>query len=147
VIMSLAIAPFAVGPKSRGPGGLGCTLQPSLQPEWGMTESAEHPHHMLDEWPPQGMTSWYSVGEKVDGQPERTYDLTIPSTFSEPDLSTVRIGRNGGPNDVDRKFRRELYERIGAVVVASGHVETAMKRLLLLLEEAAEAQFSLVERN
>ena len=112
-----------------------------------MTESAEHPDDALDEWPPQGMTSWYPVVEKIDRQPERTYDLTLPSTFSEADLSTVRIGRHGGPNDDDRQFRRELYERVGAVVVASGHVETAMKRLLPLLEEATEAQFSLVDKN
>jgi hypothetical protein len=112
-----------------------------------MTENADHPDEPLDEWPPKGLTSWYAVVERIEGQPERTYDLTIPSTFSKVDLSTVRIGRHGGPNDSDRQFRRELYERVGAVVVASGHVETAMKRLLLLLEQAPEAQFSLVDKN
>jgi hypothetical protein len=140
-------APFAIRGTAAQPDGLRRTAQASFEPQWGMTESAEHPDSMLDEWPPQGMTSWYSVVEKIDGQPERTYNLTIPSTFSEADLSTVRIGRHGGPNDGDREFRCDLYERVGAVVVASGHVETAMKRLVLLLEEAPEAQFSLVDKN
>jgi hypothetical protein len=93
------------------------------------------------------MSSWYKVDEKIDGQPDRYYDLVLPSTFSQVDLSTVRLGRHGGPNEEDRQFRRELYEKVGAVVVAAGHVETAMKRLILLLEKEPEAHFSLVDKN
>lgn len=35
----------------------------------------------------------------------------------------------------DRLFRTRLNAQIGAVTVAGGHVETAMKRLLLLLKQ------------
>ena len=112
-----------------------------------MTESEENGEDGLSDWPPPGFTSWYTVSEQLDGQPERTFDVVVPSTFSNVDLSTVRVGRHGGANNEDREFRRALYGRIGAVVVASGHVEAAMKRLLLLLDEAPEAQFSLVDLN
>jgi hypothetical protein len=113
----------------------------SIQNE-DMTKIPERP-----DWPPPGMSTWYRVDEKIDGQPDRYYDLVLPSTFSQVDLSTVRLGRHGGPSEEDLLFRRELYEKVGAVVVAAGHVETAMKRLILLLEGEPEAHFSLVDKN
>jgi hypothetical protein len=106
---------------------------------------------LFDNWPPEGAEGWIGeYEENLDGQPVRTFDVALPLTFAKVDMSTVRIGRHGGPNDRDRRFQRNLYERIGAIVVASGHVETAMKRLILTLEapetEAPpEADFSLVD--
>ncbi len=84
-----------------------------------------------DTWPPSDFNSWYVITERIVGQPEVSFDFVLPATFSEVDLSTVRIGRHGGPNAEDLEFRAELYRRIGAVVVAAGQVEMAMKRLLL----------------
>lgn len=96
-------------------------------------------------WPPRGFNSYYNVTETLEGQPELTYDLVIPGTFSEVNLSTARIGRHGGPNDDDLQFRSVLYSRIGSVAVAGGRVEMAMKRLLLVLTAAAKAHFSTVD--
>ncbi len=96
-------------------------------------------------WPPRGFSSYYAVTERIDGQPELSYDLVVPGKFAEFDLSTVRIGRHGGPNDTDLEFRSVLYSRIGAVTVAAGRVEMAMKRLLLVLTAPKHARFSTVD--
>lgn len=98
-------------------------------------------------WPPPGMKSWYAVTENIDGQPPFTYDLTVPSTFEEFDISTARVGRHGGLTEADLIFRGQLYARIGAITVSSGQVETAMKRLLLLLQTRPKAQFSIVDET
>ena len=98
-------------------------------------------------WPPPGFTSSYAVTEHLDGHKDLSYDFVLPSTFSTVDLSTVRIGRHGGPNDDDLRFRSELYFRIGAITVAGGHVETAMKRLLLVLMATPKAHFALVDET
>ncbi len=92
-------------------------------------------------WPPIGFSSYYTVTERLDGHPELSYDLVLPGALSETDLSTVRIGRHGGPNAQDLQFRSELHRRIGAVTVAAGHVEMAMKRLLLVLTSPPKARF------
>ena len=84
---------------------------------------------MSDEWP---YSTWYRVDERIDGWPPLSYDMSLPPNRSTFDMSTLRIGRHGGPNAEDEAFRVELYRRVGAVTVAGGHVETAMKRLLLL---------------
>lgn len=98
-------------------------------------------------WPPAGFASYYTVTERLEGHPELSYDLVLPGTFSEIDLSSVRIGRHGGPNQQDLHFRSELYLRIGAVTVAAGHVEMAMKRLLLVLTSPSKARFSSVDET
>src|SRR6202034_3396751 len=94
-----------------------------------------------DVWPPVGFKSYYTTTERIDGHPDLTFDLVIPSTFEEVNLATVRIGRHGGPNAADAEFRAELYGRIGAIAVAGGHVETAMKRLILVMESEPKARF------
>ena len=101
---------------------------------------------MTYEWPQPGHSSWYSTSENVDGRPPLTYDVSMPSSMSTFDLSTVRVGRHGGPSPEDEEFRQELFERVGAITVAGGHVETAMKRLLLLLTET-KGSFSLVDKT
>lgn len=102
---------------------------------------------VLETWPPTGFSSYYTVIERIDGRPELTYDLVLPGTFSEVDLATVRIGRHGGPNASDIEFRTELHQRIGAVAVAAGHVEMAMKRLLLVLTSPSKASLSTVDET
>lgn len=101
---------------------------------------------MTYEWPQPGHQSWYSTTENIEGRPPLTYDLSIPSSLSTVDLSSVRVGRHGGPTTEDEEFRQELFRRVGAVTVAGGHVETAMKRLLLILT-ATEGRFSLVDKT
>ena len=98
-------------------------------------------------WPPPGFVAFYTVTEQIDGQPDLTYDLVLPGTFAEVDISTVRVGRHGGPNTEDVRFRRELYERVGRITVAAGHAEMAMKRLLLVLRQSPKAHFSTVDET
>lgn len=101
----------------------------------------------VETWPPAGFSSYYTVTERLNDQPVVSYDLVLPGTFSEIDLSTVRIGRHGGPNAEDLQFRSELYRRIGAITAAAGHVEMAMKRTLLILMSPPKAQFSTVDET
>ena len=99
----------------------------------------------LEEWPPVGFSAFYTVTEKIDGQPERQYHVLLPSTFSKVDLSTIRVRRHGGPTDADKRYRDEFYKQVGAIAVASGHAEAAMKRLLLILKRPDEAHFAEVD--
>lgn len=89
----------------------------------------------------------YSVSENLDGGGGATYHLTVPSAMNEVNLSTARVSREGGPTAADAAFQVQLFQRIGAVVVYGGHVETAMKRLLLLLTGRRSGAFSLVDHN
>lgn len=99
----------------------------------------------LEDWPPVGFSAFYTVTEKLDGQPEREYHVLLPGTFSKVDLSTIRVGRHGGPNETDMRYRDELYRRVGEIAVAGGHAEAAMKRLLLVLKSLDEAHFEEVD--
>jgi hypothetical protein len=94
----------------------------------------------------RGTSFWYKTEIKLDNGRRLTFDLTLPGALSTFDLSTLRIGCHGGVTGEDELFRARLYERIGAVTAAGGHVETAMKRLLLLLLLRSESGgFSLVD--
>ncbi len=110
-------------------------------------ESSRTPPEMSSSelWPPDGFSTYYTVTERLDGHDDLTFDLVLPGTFAEIDLATVRIGRHGGPNADDLQFRSELYRRVGAVTVAAGNVEMAMKRLLLVLTSSTKAHFATVD--
>lgn len=101
---------------------------------------------MTEQWPAPGHSFWYKTEIKLDSGYCLAFDLTLPNDVSEFHLSTVRLGRHGGVTDSDRIFRTHLYEQIGAGAVAGGHVETAMKRLLLLLKGDG-GHFSLVDKT
>jgi hypothetical protein len=101
---------------------------------------------VTEQWPVPGHSFWYKAEIKLDSGYRLAFDLTLPSAVSEFHLSTVRLGRHGGVADDDLIFRARLYERIGAVAVAGGHAETAMKRLLLLLKGDG-GHFSLVDKT
>ena len=100
---------------------------------------------MTEQWPPPGHSFSYKVNVCLDGKEPQSFDVTLPSSLTEFNLATVRVGRHGGPNDRDQAFRELLYPRIGAVTVAGGHVEAAMKRLLILLKKQG-GKFSLVDK-
>jgi hypothetical protein len=101
---------------------------------------------MSEQWPVPGHSFWYTTEIVLDDGYRLTFDLTLPKAIPELNLTTVRLGRHGGESNADRMFQQRLYVRIGAVAVAGGHVETAMKRLLLLLKGEA-GQFSLVDKT
>jgi hypothetical protein len=98
---------------------------------------------MTKDWPPPGHNSYYRVDEALDNVDPISYDMSLPSREGTVDLSTVRVGRHGGDAPEDLTFREELYQSVGSITVAGGHVEAAMKRLLLVLT-GAEA-FSVVD--
>ena len=99
---------------------------------------------MTKDWPPPGHRFSYRVDEALDNGYRISYDLSLPSGAGAVDLATVRVGRHGGDSPEDLTFREELYQSVGSITVAGGHVEAAMKRLLLLLIDA-ETDFSLVD--
>ena len=113
--------------------------------ETSRNEDAPAEESAVEVWPPRGFEAYYTVTEQIVDQPEISYHLVLPGNFAEVDIATVRIGRHGGPNDEDLHFRTELYSRIGAVAVAGGRVEMAMKRLLLVLTAPTKAHFSTVD--
>lgn len=90
---------------------------------------------MTDRWPVPGHKFWYKTEVKLDNGYQLAFDLSLPRALDSWDMSTFRLGRHGGVTGSDQLFRARLYERIGAVTVAGGHAETAMKRLLLLLRQ------------
>lgn len=109
------------------------------------SKNAEPSESSLELWPPRGFRNYYTVTERLEGQPELSYDMVLPGKFAEVDLATVRSDRHGGPNAADLEFRSALYPRIGAVTVGAGRVEMAMKRLLLVPPAPNNAWFSTVD--
>ncbi len=95
---------------------------------------------MTEQWPPPGHTFTYKTEIELANGYKTSFDVTLPSAAPNVNLATFRLGRHGGESNADRLFQQRLYTRIGAITVASGHVETAMKRLLLLLR--GQSQFS-----
>jgi hypothetical protein len=93
---------------------------------------------MTEQWPPSGHKFAHKAGINFANGHQLTFDLTLPRATPSVSLSTVRLGRHGGESNADRLYQQRLYARIGAVTAASGHVETAMKRLLLLLRGKSE---------
>ena len=93
---------------------------------------------MTEEWPPPGHSFAYQTEINLANGHQLTVDVTLPTATPTVDLSTVRLGRHGGETNADRLFQQRLYARLGAITVASGHAETAMKRLLLLLRGQSE---------
>lgn len=99
---------------------------------------------MTDAWPPPGHRFSYRVAEQIEGACNLTFDLTVPKNMAV-DLSAVRVGRHGGPNAEDLSFRDDLFRMIGSITVAGGHVEAAMKRLLVLLLGRSDGDLSAVD--
>lgn len=101
---------------------------------------------MSEQWPPPGHAAYYKFQIVLDNGYKLTFEMSLPRAVPILDLATLRIGRHGGPSEADRLFREQLYSRVGAITVASGHVESAMKRILLLLK-GTTGQFSLADKT
>lgn len=87
---------------------------------------------------------YYRVTENLGAVPGTPYQLTVPRNMSPVEMATVRVGRRGGPTSSDLAFRDKLFHMVGSITVAAGHIEAAMKRLLLVLE-GEETVFSLAD--
>jgi len=63
------------------------------------------------------------------------------------DVSTLRMVRLGGPNDADIEHRQNLFSVVGAIVVAGGHIEAEMKRIVIMGEGLRNASFVDLDLN
>lgn len=63
------------------------------------------------------------------------------------DVSTFRMVRLGGPNDADIAYRQNLFSVVGAIVVAGGHIEAEMKRIVIMGEGLRGASFVDLDLN
>ncbi|NCD17152.1 MAG: hypothetical protein EOL91_07535 [Actinobacteria bacterium] len=93
---------------------------------------------MTEHWPPPGHSFTYRMDVNLE-VPRLSYSAEV-SVVARPnggenDIAAFRYERLGGTNGADLDFRSQLYPRIGAVTVAGGHAEAAMKRVILSAEE------------
>ncbi|MEU8870239.1 hypothetical protein AB0D24_03590 [Streptomyces javensis] len=102
---------------------------------------------MSDKYSPSGQVSTYKMDVDLDNGYTTSWDLSLPPAREQFDISTVRLGRHGGETESDQIFRSRLYSAVGAITVAGGHVETAMKRLVLHLRGERSSRFSLVDKT
>lgn len=87
-----------------------------------------------DQWPPAGHHLSYTAEFKL-APPAPSYTLDVTIVGGRPnDLATYRLDRHGGQSEADREFQCQLHEAIGAIAVAGGHAEAAMKRVLIVAE-------------
>lgn len=104
---------------------------------------------VTNRWPLEGHTSWYHFTERLGDEAEDStveYDLSLPAGFDRVDVAAARVLRHGGPNEADMAFRAVLYTHLGAITVAGGHADAAMKRAVLIFKGATDAEFAAVER-
>lgn len=96
---------------------------------------------MTEKWPPEGMFGVYDMDVQLE-LPKLSYSAQV--TVAErpndgpSDVASFRYERLGGTTAEDLEFRNKLYLRIGAITVAGGHAEAAMKRVILSGEEKGE---------
>jgi hypothetical protein len=112
-----------------------------------MTDSRtlpDPPFEFKKEWPPPGHFMTYNADVQFEGLPSFFYDMSAPAGTTN--MTSLIVDRLGGITDADNRFRGRLYFAMGQLAVASGHVETAMKRTLIVLR-ALENSFALVDLN
>lgn len=103
-------------------------------------------HTSAREWPPPGHNFTWKTEMNLDGFEPFQFELTV-SDVDQMDVSNVIYGRIGGPVSADIELRKRLYYLVGAITVASGHIEAGMKRVILTLQENRTRQFSLVDKT
>lgn len=103
--------------------------------------------NVSSQWPRPGHAFTYKTKFVLDGFEPFDFELSVPSQAEQLDLSNLVYGRIGGPTTADVELRKELYYVIGTITVASGHIEAAMKRLILVLQGKRKRQFSLVDKT
>jgi hypothetical protein len=103
----------------------------------------------LDEqiWPRPGHAFAYRTKMEFEGFEPFEYELSVTTGADQLDLSNVIVGRRGGLTSADNELRQKLYYFMGSITVVSGHIEAAMKRLILTLQDHRTRQFSLVDKT
>lgn len=100
-----------------------------------------------ERWDPPFETDWfYRVSINLDGFDPIEVSATVPNLDSV-DLSTATLSRIGGASERDWAFRRELYFWVGLATVASGKIESAMKRAILIGKHQRVGAFSVVDET
>lgn len=93
---------------------------------------------MSNKWPPLKHSLIHRMKLHLE-YPKLAFeaDIAIPARGEDgaSDIASFRFDRLGGPTAADIEFRKELYYHIGAIAVAGGHVEAAMKRVILAVED------------
>lgn len=110
----------------------------------GMTADAYSPKV----WPPKGHQFAYDVTSDLQvsgGSFKLSFQMTVPKDRTT-ELATLRVSRMGGTTEADMKFRAELFSVVGSITVAGGHIEAAMKRLLLILSDE-DSLFALADHQ
>lgn len=103
---------------------------------------------MTEQWPPASHLMTYKMSVNLDHLDHpivAEVSLPAPQNGESADISSFRYSRMGGDTAEDLEFRKKLYAAIGAVTVASGHAESAMKRVILVAEAKGET-FQHVEK-
>ncbi|MCS5734272.1 hypothetical protein [Herbiconiux daphne] len=97
-------------------------------------------------WPPGGKMP-YRVTVRGEGVPSYEYMLSMPAT-EDPSInaSNAIVVRLGGPSQADRDRQAQIYAAVGRATVASGHIEAAMKRLVIVLRRMKNS-FALVDKT
>lgn len=115
-------------------------------------DSNEQPTH-ADSWYIAESQDWWTSnyqGTRVafdvaDVPPWEALWLVPKGPLANHNLAGFRTRRHGGPHDCDYAMQRALREFLGAVTLASGHVELEMKRILLTAKAAPDLDFSDVD--
>lgn len=92
-------------------------------------------------WKPDGFSQYYRIRyEPADpNDPVGSFEVSMTVPDREiAEFATARIERIGGMTESDRRFRTDLYYWVGQIAVISGHIETAMKRILLIADPSAQ---------
>lgn len=96
---------------------------------------------MTEQWPPSKHIMTYRMSMNLDHLDNPIVaEISLPASRNgeSADISSFRYGRLNGDSADDFAFREKLYSAIGAVTVASGHAESAMKRVILVAEAKGE---------
>ena len=88
---------------------------------------------MVEGWPPKGHGMWYTVQIDMDGHQPIEYEMTVVA--KNVNIAGLPVHRDGGPDAADEELRVDLRDAVGAMAIAGGHAEAAMKRLILVCEE------------
>lgn len=94
------------------------------------------------QWPQPNHKFAYTMNVNLESSPlSYSMEVTTQARPNTPgaDIASFRYERLGGPVAADLEFRARRYERIGAVTVAGGHAEAAMKRVILAAELKGES--------
>lgn len=113
--------------------------------------SAPRPTHVDSPYISADPSWWDSIRGtlvqfELDGFPAYQGVLTnTAGALNGYHMSGVRMTRLGGPHPADPAMQKALFTLLGAITLASGHVELEMKRILLTANAVPESGFSDVD--